>query len=191
MSLLSILKKNENVDNKILDAYLFNIANNDKLSLENLYTDTQHAVFGFAFSILKNMDDAQDVLHDTYIKIYSSAHSYKSQGKPMAWILTITRNFCLMKIRQKNKVIEVCFEDLEKSYTINDNIKVEDKIVLNTCLKQLSEIEYQIITLHAVSGLKHREIAKLLFIPLSTVLSKYNRALKKLKVLLIKENFYE
>ena len=191
MSLLSILKKNENVDNKILDAYLFNIANNDKLSLENLYTDTQHAVFGFAFSILKNMDDAQDVLHDTYIKIYSSAHSYKSQGKPMAWILTITRNFCLMKIRQKNKVIEVCFEDLEKSYTINDNIKVEDKIVLNTCLKQLSEIEYQIITLHAVSGLKHREIAKLLSIPLSTVLSKYNRALKKLKVLLIKENFYE
>ncbi len=191
MSLLSILKKNENVDSKLLDAYLFNIANNDKLSLENLYTDTQHAVFGFAFSILKNMDDAQDVLHDTYIKIYSSAPSYKSQGKPMAWILTITRNFCLMKIRQKNKVIDVCFEDLEKSYTINENIKVEDKIVLNTCLKQLSEIEYQIITLHAISGLKHREIAKLLSIPLSTVLSKYNRALKKLKVLLIKENFYE
>ena len=191
MSLLSILKKNENVDSKLLDAYLFNIANNDKLSLENLYTDTQHAVFGFAFSILKNMDDAQDVLHDTYIKIYSSAPSYKSQGKPMAWILTITRNFCLMKIRQKNKVIDVCFEDLEKSYTINENIKVEDKIVLNTCLKQLSDIEYQIITLHAISGLKHREIAKLLSIPLSTVLSKYNRALKKLKVLLIKENFYE
>ena len=191
MSLLSILKKNENVDSKLLDAYLFNIANNDKLSLENLYTDTQHAVFGFAFSILKDMDDAQDVLHDTYIKIYSSAPSYKSQGKPMAWILTITRNFCLMKIRQKNKVIDVCFEDLEKSYTINENIKVEDKIVLNTCLKQLSDIEYQIITLHAISGLKHREIAKLLSIPLSTVLSKYNRALKKLKVLLIKENFYE
>ena len=48
-------------------------------------------------------------------------------------------------------------------------------------LKLLSDEERQIITLHAVSGLKHRQIAELLDIPLSTVLSKYNRAIKKLR----------
>jgi RNA polymerase sigma-70 factor (ECF subfamily) len=48
-------------------------------------------------------------------------------------------------------------------------------------LKLLSDEERQIITLHAVSGLKHRQIAELLDIPLSTVLSKYNRAIKKLQ----------
>jgi RNA polymerase sigma-70 factor (ECF subfamily) len=48
-------------------------------------------------------------------------------------------------------------------------------------MKHLSDQERQIVVLHAVSGLKHREIAAALNLPLPTVLSKYNRALKKLK----------
>ena len=43
----------------------------------------------------------------------------------------------------------------------------------------LDDTERQVILLHAVAGLKHREIAELLKCPLSTVLSKYNRGLKK------------
>ena len=45
----------------------------------------------------------------------------------------------------------------------------------------LSEEERQIVLLHAVSGMKHRELSELLELPLSTVLSKYARALAKLK----------
>ncbi|MDE6108593.1 MAG: helix-turn-helix domain-containing protein, partial [Oscillospiraceae bacterium] len=49
-------------------------------------------------------------------------------------------------------------------------------------IRDRDEEERQIILLHAVSGLKHREIAELLEKPLSTVLSKYNRGLKKMKI---------
>lgn len=48
-------------------------------------------------------------------------------------------------------------------------------------MKQLTDQERQIVMLHAVAGFKHREIAELLELPLSTVLSKYRRALKKLR----------
>ena len=51
-------------------------------------------------------------------------------------------------------------------------------------MRNLSEEERQIVMLHAVAGFKHREIAATLDLPLATVLSKYNRALKKLKILL-------
>ena len=51
-------------------------------------------------------------------------------------------------------------------------------------LAQLGAEERQIVLLHAVTGLKHREIAALLELPLSTVLSKYHRGLKKLKALM-------
>ena len=51
-------------------------------------------------------------------------------------------------------------------------------------MAQLAPEERQIVVLHAVAGLKHREIAKLLDKPLSTILNKYRRALKKLEVLL-------
>ena len=60
----------------------------------------------------------------------------------------------------------------------------EEKHLLHTALTQLSEEESRIVLLHAVTGLKHREIAALLGLPLPTALSKYHRALKKLKKLL-------
>ena len=55
-------------------------------------------------------------------------------------------------------------------------------------LARLGAEEGQIVLLHAVTGLKHREIAQLLELPLSTVLSKYHRGLKKLHSLMKGEN---
>ena len=55
-------------------------------------------------------------------------------------------------------------------------------MMLSGLLSALNDQERQIITLHALTGLKHREIAALLDLPLPTVLSKYSRALKKLKL---------
>ena len=52
---------------------------------------------------------------------------------------------------------------------------------LQKLLEKLNEEEREVISLHVVTGLKHREIAKLLNKPLSTILSKYNRAIKKLQ----------
>ena len=56
-----------------------------------------------------------------------------------------------------------------------------DKVVLHAALHILKEEERQIVLLHTAAGLKHREIAADLGMPLATVLSKYNRAMKKLK----------
>ena len=56
-----------------------------------------------------------------------------------------------------------------------------DKMVLHAALKILNEEERQIVLLRTSAGLKHREIAADLEMPLATVLSKYNRAMKKLK----------
>ena len=54
-------------------------------------------------------------------------------------------------------------------------------MILKACMEQLSDEERQIITLHAVSGFRHREIAAITELPLSTVLSKYHRAVKRLR----------
>lgn len=54
--------------------------------------------------------------------------------------------------------------------------------MLQEALGALGDAERQIVLLHSSSGLKHREIAALLEMPLPTVLSKYHRALKKMKL---------
>ncbi|WMJ83888.1 RNA polymerase sigma factor [Oscillospiraceae bacterium LTW-04] len=150
-------------------------------ALRTIYRETNSAVYGFALSILKNEHDAQDVLQETYIKMYAASSSYHPRGKPMAWILTIAKNLARMKLRERNKTSYESFEDQEQFFYEPPNLSLEDKMVLNTALKELSSQECQIVLLHAVSGLKHREISDLLDLALPTVLSKYHRALKKLK----------
>ncbi len=64
---------------------------------------------------------------------------------------------------------------------LEEGMTAEDKAILAECMARLTDEERHIVVLHAVGGLRHRETAVLLGLPLSTVLSKYARALKKLK----------
>ena len=102
------------------------------------------------------------------------------QGKPLAWLFTITRNLCRDLQRSRTRDGQAP-EDLENDARFSYVSDPTDRLVLEAALKALGDEERQVVLLHAVSGLKHREIAQDLGLPLSTVLSRYNRALKKLK----------
>ena len=183
--------KTEKEHDAYLDKCIEETAIGNMEGFRNLYEETKSSVYGFALSILKNPDDAEDVLQDCFVKIHGAAGDYKSQGKPLAWIFTITRNLCLQLIRDKQKTADISEEDWEKFIGTSDHVSIEDNIVLTEVLKTLDEEDRQIVVLHAVSGMKHREIADFLKIPLSTVLSKYNRSLKKLNAKLTKGAGYE
>lgn len=170
-----------NVDRNIDDSLIIDIGNGNKQAFTILYKLSKNSIYAYALSILKNPDDAEDAMQDTYLKIRAAAHLYNAKGKPMAWILTITRNICLMKLRQKKNISPYVLEEIPPELDLNQIEDLEDRIVIKAALQILSDEEFQIIILHAVSGFKHREISSFLQLPISTVLSKYNRALKKLK----------
>lgn len=165
-----------------IDEMIFcDIANGEKDAFCKLYEQTSSAVFTYALSLLRNQADAEDAMQDTYLKIRSAAHLYRPEGKPMAWIFTIARNVCLMKMRQQKHYVAFSVEQAQPPLDFDQIEDLEDRIVLKTAFQILSQEECQIIFMHAVTGLKHREIGELLNIPLSTVLSKYRRGLMKLK----------
>lgn len=174
-----------------LENWIAAIAGGDQNALAELYRATSSSVYAFSLSILKNVHDAEDVLQECYISIHASAGSYQPHGKPMAWIMTIARNLCLMHLRQRNKTDELPLEDWIDYLQTNEELTTMDRIVLTECMSRLSDQERQILVLHAVSGFKHREIANLLEMNLSTVLSKYHRAIQKLKAQIGKENGYD
>ena len=164
-----------------MDDLLFRIAAGEQAALAQLYEHTQASVFGFALSILKNTHDAEDVLHDCYVAVWQGAAGYRSRGKPLAWILTVTRNLCLQQLRTRSRVADLAPEDWEPYLADKESVTLEDRSILRSCMEQLRDEERQIVTLHALSGFKHREIAAILQLPLPTVLSKYHRAVKRLK----------
>lgn len=179
---------NKKTDANKLDLYIERIANYDKDALAGLYHMTSASVYSFALSLLKNIQDAEDVLHDTYLQVYKTAASYKSMNKPLAWILTIARNLSLMKLRNRKKIVDSKPQDWNSAFEAIPSVTAEDRLVLVSCMDKLTDEERQIIMLHTVSGYKHREVAGFLKIPLSTALSKYHRAIKKLRILLSEEN---
>ena len=169
-----------------LEELLRQIALGSQQAFEELYRATDSAIYGYALSLMRNHHEAQDIMMDTYLKIRCAAHLYMPMGKPMAWILTITKNIARTKLRSAGRQIPL--DDLEETTPSFDRDS-EEAVALEQAMKVLGDQERQILILHALTGLKHREIAEMLGMPLATVLSKYARSLKKLKKALEEDNF--
>lgn len=186
LSLAAQQTNQSHTDHAILDRCLEGVARQDSGALAELYHRTRGAVYAFALSLLKNPHDAEDVLHDCYVRIYAAAGQYRSQGKPLAWMLTIARNLCLESLRQRGRTEPLPEADWSRWLEGKEGLSSEDRLLLAQCMQGLGDQERQIVALHAVAGFKHREIAQMLSLPLPTVLSKYRRAKRKLQAALAK-----
>ncbi|MDD5949726.1 MAG: RNA polymerase sigma factor [Lachnospiraceae bacterium] len=165
----------------VIDESIFeDIARGDKVAFSQLYEASSKAIYAYLLTYVKNPEDAADLMQDTYLKIRSAAGLYKPYGKPMAWIFTIARNLALMKLRKDTAHPQEELSEIVASRE-NPQEQVENKMILSAAMEILSPEDYRIVMLHAVSGMKHREIAELMGLSLTNTVNRYNRALKKLK----------
>lgn len=144
-----------------------------------LYELIKTDVYAYCLSKLRNKADAEDITEETFVKIYKYGSYYKPCGKPLAWVFTIASN--LIKRHYEVSLRSVGLEAVENKSGASFEDSVCDNAFLRQVLSILTQEESEIISLRLVSGLKHREIAKIINKPLSYVLSKYNRVVKKLK----------
>ena len=167
-------------DAEILDLLLQKLAEGDMEALRDLYERVSSAVYTFALSVVQNPTTAEDVMQDAFVNIAQNANKYVSQGKPMAWIMTITKNIALMKLKRmdnRNSSLED-YMDVAKT---DDFAQSDRRLMLRKALSELKDEDRQIVILHAMTGMKHREIAEIMKIPLPTVLTKYKRSLEKMR----------
>lgn len=165
-----------------IDERLFErILQNDQEAFRELYERSYRPLYAFLLSYTQNSEDAQDLLQETYVQIYKNIHMYKSQGNPMAWMMKIAKNMFLMKYRKEKKSQSVSYEDIENELGFGDMSNVENRMILEKMFEFLTIDERNLIIMHDVGGLKHREIAKALEWPLGTVVSRYNKCIRKLK----------
>ena len=168
-------------DRHKLQQLLIHIAGGEREALAELYQRTRAAVYGLALSYLKNAHDAQDLTQDVYVQVWDCAEQYRLTGSPMGWLLAVCRNLCLMRLRREERHAALSEEEWDAIPARECGLDADERALLQGALAVLGEEERRIVLLHAVTGLKHREIAALLELPLPTVLSKYHRALKKMR----------
>ena len=149
-------------------------------AFDELYTKYSKLLFSVIVSICLNSDEANDILHDVFIKIWNLDYSKLPGENYLGWIYSVTRNATYDYIRKKKKYENI---DDYKNQIANNGIEdVIETIHLDYLLEDLLEQEKLIVVSKALKGVNHNEISKLLGIPASTVRWKYREALKKINV---------
>ena len=134
-----------------------------------------------ARSLLNDPRDQEECLSDTWLRAWNAIPPQRPRSLG-AFLAKITRNLAISRLREHGRTEPLVQEDWQDRLADNPAVTHEDRMMLEAVLSALSDEERQIVTLHALTGLRHREIAALLGLPLPTVLSKYSRALKKLQL---------
>lgn len=165
-----------------LDETLFKrIGQNDMDAFDTLYQLTERTMYAFCLSLSRDHQISLDLMQETYVKVLSAAHLYKPMGKPLAWMFTIAKNLYYTSVRREFKITNLEPEKIQDDSRFSYVTDMDDRVVLQAVLDKLTEEEREIVLLYAVTGLKHKEIAESIGLSLSTTLSKYHRALKKLR----------
>jgi len=141
-------------------------------------------LLNFVFRYFNNREQAEDVVQDTLIKLYTHASYYKNIAKFSTWIFTIAKNNALTELRKnKRKQTDSLWTDDGKVIDINSNNQTLDRRVqneiavdqLNKFLDEIPENFRMAVVLRDFQELSYDEISKILEIPIGTIKSRINR----------------
>ena len=142
-----------------------------------LYEMFSTRMFGVCLRYTGSREDAQDVLHEGFLKIYEKIEQFEFRGSFEGWIRRIMVNTALEKFRNQNKLVltQETVEEFERSggTDLTDNITVKELLAM---INELSP-QYRIVfNLYAIEGYSHKEISKMLGITEGTSKSNLSRA---------------
>ncbi len=141
-------------------------------------------LLNFVFRYFNNVEQAEDVVQDTLIKLYTHASYYKNVAKFSTWIFTIAKNNALTELRKnKRKKTDSLWTKDGQIIDINSkeeslDSKVQNEIAIDQLNKFLDEIPENFrmaVVLRDFQELSYEEISKILEIPIGTIKSRINR----------------
>lgn len=167
------------------DEYLTRLRQGDRSALDLLYQATSKQLYSLCYTYTHNHHDSEDALSETYLSVMTNIDKYRGENG-FNWIYTIAKNTCLSMLRRKSRVMSVDFDDEETVNTLHLPSDAPPSVydesgIIALSEKVLKEQEFRIVILHAVNGMKFKDIAHLLGGLESTVRWQYNNALKKVK----------
>ncbi len=173
-------------DNIPEDQLIALLLKKDKSAFEYLYDNYASALNGVIARIITDQDIAEEVLQDAFIKIWSKIAFYdRTKGKLFTWMLNLSRNLAIDKVRSKEYKKSIKTDQIENNvYAYERGNSIEQKtdgIGVQDLLKELNSEQAIIVDLLYFKGYTQSEVAEEYDIPLGTVKTRLRAAIIQLR----------
>ena len=162
------------------------------VELVNRYKDR---LLNFVFQFLGDIEQAEDVVQDTMLRLYEKKHYYKEIAKFSTWLYTIARNLANTELRKKKRIKTTYLSQLSKERqfeipAIQDDVdqSIQNEFIndrIQSAISNLPEHFKVVIILRDIQELSYEEISNIVEVPLGTIKSRINRARIQLQAELI------
>ena len=146
------------------------------IKIGKIYKENAKYVFNIAVGMLRNRDDAEDVVQNVFIKLSENLHSFKGESDIKTYLYRMTINKCIDLIRS-NKIREKHMDKAVKSPVP----QTDTGFILWDLLSRLDINHSAPLLLSEIGGFTYNEISEILNINSGTVKSRINRAINKMK----------
>ncbi|MCO6496823.1 MAG: sigma-70 family RNA polymerase sigma factor [Chitinophagaceae bacterium] len=154
-----------------------------------MYKRFSAKMLGVCYRYARNQEDAEDMLQEGFIKVFSQIHQFKGEGSLEGWIRTIIVHTCINHLKKNKKFTEsvslVYANDVRiRDYSVPSVLQAKQVV---ECIRSLPLGYRTVLNLYAIEGFSHKEIGEILEIAESTSRSQYTRAKALLEEILIKK----
>jgi|SRR5258706_3174933 RNA polymerase sigma factor (sigma-70 family) len=174
-------------------AILAGCIDNDPVAQRELYNRYSPKMLSVCYRFAQNREDAEDMLQEGFIRVFTQIHSFRNSGSFEGWIRRIVVHTCINFLKKYKKFNE----SLDLAYVTNIQVKEETipSLMLARqvieCIRLLPVGYRTVLNLYAIEGYSHKEIAGMLNIEESTSRSQYTRAKTMLEAILIKKKIVD
>ena len=164
-------------------SFLHRIADGDESALTALYDQWSGRVHTIAFWILKDLDDAEDVVEETFWQVWRTAGQFdRARASAAAWLSMIARSRALDRLRARRRRLERTAEASRDMTEAVEPEPVETTPLLAQALEALPLEQREALRLAFFDGLSHAEIAARTAQPLGTIKTRIRLAMEKLRL---------
>lgn len=169
---------------------LVRVGSGDREAFAFVYRQTSAKLFGVCLRIFPERAEAEDALQDAYLTIWNRAARFQpGRASPVSWLVTVTRNRAIDRLRASGKVR---VEPVEAANAIADSSPLADAALvsrdearaLDGCIAELDARDATFIRAAFVGGVTYATLAEREALPLGTVKSRIRRALVRLRACL-------
>jgi len=158
---------------------------NNAKAKHQLYQLHEEMMFGVCMRYAKNRMEAEDMLHDGFIRVLNNLSQFRCDGPIAAWIRRVIVNNCLNHIRSSKNNVEDDIDNVHYGkFDINSSEDVHDDISAKELLLMIQELPHgyrTVFNLYAIEGYKHKEIGEMLGISENTSKTQLAKARKALQ----------